>query len=148
MARRKHIIWTCALSVCGIAACVVTTARGQELIRTMAAPSAGVAVSSPSANNVPAPRWAESLGVPSIYVRRARIEVAAGHNKLAASSLRRAAAILTQRSEHVYGLDRRQLSRDAAALRLTARDVAAGAVTNPWELNSVLRDTHHDLGER
>ena len=148
MARGKHIVWACALSVCGTAACAVTTARGHELVMTMAAPSAGAAASSPSANDAPAPRWAESLGVPSIYVRRARVEVAAGHDKLAARSLRRAAAILTHRSDHVYGLDRRQLARDAAALRLTARDVAAGAVTNPWELNSVLRDTHRDLGER
>jgi len=44
-----------------------------------------------------------------------------------------------------YGLDRRRIGADVAALRLTARDVAAGAISTPELLDSVLGTTHADL---
>ena len=100
-----------------------------------------------SANDVQA-RWTESLGVPSIYVERARRDVGEGHYGAAARYLHRAAALLDRRAERVYGLDRRRLDRDADALRLTARDVAAGAVTSRAQLDSVLDDTRRGLRER
>ena len=92
----------------------------------------------------PHARWTQSLGEPSIYVNYARADVARGHYKSAARNLRRAAADLKQRSEQVYGRDRKRLVQDVRALRLTATDVAAGAVTSQAQLDSVLDTTHAD----
>ena len=57
------------------------------------------------------------------------------------------AAILADKLQHAYGLDRRRISEDVAALRLTARDVAAGAVSTSAVLDSVPDTTHADLLE-
>lgn len=91
-------------------------------------------------------RWTESLGEPSIYVQRARREVGEKRYQSAARNLRTAALLLARRSERVYGLDRKRLDRDVEALRLTARDVAAAAVTSAAQLDGVLDETHSDLG--
>jgi long-subunit acyl-CoA synthetase (AMP-forming) len=56
--------------------------------------------------------------------------------------------MLAARSVDTYGLDHRYLILDVAALRLTARDVAAGAVSNEAELDSVLNTTHSALREQ
>jgi hypothetical protein len=88
------------------------------------------------------PQWTESLGVPTIYVEQARVYVAQGLYQSAARNLRKAARILSARSQRVYGLDRTRLTADVEALRLTARDVAAGAVTSPAQLDSVLDNVH------
>lgn len=89
--------------------------------------------------------WTESLGEPTIYVEHARADVGRGHYKSAARNLRKAAAILAERMPQAYGLDRRRIGADVAALRLTARDVAAGAISTPALLDSVLNTTHADL---
>jgi hypothetical protein len=39
-------------------------------------------------------------------------------------------------------LDRKRLLEDIEALRLTARDVDAGAIKSPAQLESVLESTH------
>ena len=93
------------------------------------------------------PRWTESLGQPSVYVNYARVEVGKSRYKAAAWNLRKAATMLANRSTNTYGLDRRHLRLDVAALRLTARDVAAGAVANPAQLDSVLNTTRSELSE-
>jgi hypothetical protein len=91
------------------------------------------------------PEWTHSLGLPSIYIERARKEVGEKHFKSAALSLRKASVMLQQRSSRVSGLDRKRLAADATSLRLTARDVAAGAITTRAQLDSVLETTHTDL---
>lgn len=93
-------------------------------------------------------RWTESLGEPSIYVEYARREVDQKRFKSAARNLRKAATILADKMKYAYGLDRTRLSQDVAALRLTARDVGAGAITTPAQLDSVLTITHSYLRER
>jgi hypothetical protein len=93
-------------------------------------------------------RWTESLGEPSIYVHYARTDVDQRHYRSAARNLRKAAAVLAEQMENAYGLDRRRLAQDVAALRLTARDVGAGAITSSALLDSVLDTTHTHLRER
>jgi hypothetical protein len=56
--------------------------------------------------------------------------------------------MLSGKSKYAYGLDRRRLDQDVAALRLTARDVVAGAIKSPAQLDSILDTTHADLLKR
>jgi len=93
------------------------------------------------------PSWTESLGLPTVYVDHARAKVAHGRYLSAARDLRRAAAMLATRSQRVFGLDRLRLVADCRALRLTARDVAAGAVTNAAQFHGVLDATHTAVSE-
>jgi hypothetical protein len=93
------------------------------------------------------PMWTESLGQPSVYVQYARVEVGESRYQSAARNLRKAAGILAKRSTRTYGLDRRRLRLAVAALRLTARDVSAGAVSTSIQLDSVLNTTHSALSE-
>ncbi len=92
--------------------------------------------------------WTEGLGEPTVYVEHARADVGQGHYKSAARNLRKAAAILAGRSHSAYGLDRERIGDDVAALRLTARDVAAGAISSAAQLDAVLNTTHADLRRR
>jgi hypothetical protein len=48
---------------------------------------------------------------------------------------------------YAYGLDRRRLGHDVAAFPLPARDLAAGAIKSPAQLNGML-DTRGNLRER
>ncbi len=130
MSRRIGIFSLAA--VCILALSVAVAARAQS-----DAPPADVQA-----------RWTESLGKPSVYVQHARAEVDQGHYKSAARHLRKAAALLEQQSQDVYGSDRRRIQQDEKALRLTARDVASGAVTSAAQLNSVLDSVHFDLQKR
>ncbi len=93
-------------------------------------------------------KWTDSLGEPSVYVNYARVEVDQKSYQSAARKLRKAAAILAQRLSDTYGLDRRQLVDDVAALRLTARDVEAGAITSSAQLDGVLDTTLAYLAKR
>ena len=93
-------------------------------------------------SRTPQAAWTESLGEPTIYLNYARANVVRQHFKSAARNIRRAAADLSQRSHGAYGLDRKRLLEDIEALRLTARDVDAGAVKSPAQLESVLESTH------
>jgi hypothetical protein len=83
-----------------------------------------------------------------MYVHYARADVDQRHYKSAARNLRKAAAILAEQMNHAYGLDRRRLAQDVAALRLTARDVGAGAIASPAQLDGVLETTHAYVHER
>jgi hypothetical protein len=110
--------------------------------------TAAPSIESPSGpENGTHPRWTEALGVPTIYVEHARVYVARGRYRSAARTLRKAARILSARAQRGYGLDRARLAADVEALRLTARDVAAGAVTSPAQLDSVLDNVHRAVIE-
>jgi predicted metal-dependent hydrolase len=98
--------------------------------------------------NVAHAKWTESLGEPSMYVNYARVDVGQRHYKSATRNLRKAAAILAEQLKYAYGLDRRRLAQNVSALRLTARDVSAGAITSPAQLDSILDTTHAYLRER
>jgi hypothetical protein len=82
-----------------------------------------------------------------MYVEHARVHVNEHHYHSASRDLREAARVLSMRAERVYGLDRQRLSTDAQALRLTARDVDAGAITSAAQLDSVLDTTHSAVSE-
>jgi hypothetical protein len=94
------------------------------------------------------PIWTVALGQPSVYVNYARRNLGESRYKAAARNLRKAATLLAVRSVNTYGLERKHLLLDAAALRLTAKDVAAGAVANQAQLDSVLNTTHAALREQ
>lgn len=80
-------------------------------------------------------------------MEHARAEVGQRRFKSAARNLRTAATILAVTSKNAYGLDRQRLRQDIKALRLTAQDVAAGAITTPAQFDSVLQTTHAYLAE-
>jgi len=92
--------------------------------------------------------WADALTAPRTYLRDARRAVADGHYAVAARKLRQAAAMVSHHEVFAVGRERRRLQIAVKALRLTAKDVAAGAVTSAAQLDGVLRDTHRDLAAR
>jgi len=135
-----------ATGACGVALCA---AMGAAVAQEVPAPPPFEAPSAGNSANTQDPKvgWTESLGQPSVYVDHARADVGHGHYKSAARNLREAAKILAARSTDAYGLDRQRLKQDIKALRLTARDVAAGAITSPAQFDSVLNTTHEYLAE-
>ncbi len=143
--RRKSLVAR-ATGVCGMALIVsLASAQGDPAPAPSVAPNAGNAAKAGSAaQNTDAAQvtWTESLGQPSVYVDRARADVGLRHYKSAARNLRTAANILATRSKNTYALDRQRLSQDVKALRLTVKDVAAGAITSPALLDSALQTTH------
>ena len=144
-AQRPESLVTCAMGVCTMSLLVtLASAQGNPAPAAFEAPNAVGAAQDTSAAQG---QWTESLGQPSVYVEYARADVGRRHYKSAARNLRKAASILSAKSKEAYGLDRRRLSEDIKALRLTARDVAAGAITSPALFDSALRTTHAYLSE-
>jgi hypothetical protein len=145
-AQRRGLRLAHAISLWGIALFVGSaSAQSGPPPATIEAPNAGDA-----ARNIDdaQAKWTESLGEPSLYVEHARADVGRRHYKSAARNLRKAADMLSGKSKYAYGLDRRRLDQDVAALRLTARDVVAGAIKSPAQLDSILDTTHADLLKR
>jgi hypothetical protein len=92
--------------------------------------------------------WADVLTAPRHYLRTARRAVDHRHYRIAARNLRAAATMVAHHEGYAVGRERRRLRVAAQALRLTAKDVAAGAVTSSMQLDGVLNDTHRDLVAR
>ena len=135
-----------AIGICSFALMVGTSSAqiGSQALETEAPNSADTAGNTDDAHA----KWTESMGEPTMYVKYARADVDQRHYKSAARNVRKAAAILSEKLHDAHGLDRRRLVQDIAALRLTARDVGAGAITSPAQLDSVLDVTHAHLRER
>jgi hypothetical protein len=147
LTQRRELRLAYAVGFCSVA----TQFVGFALAQSGPAPAAIEApYAADAAQNIDDPhaRWTESLGDPTVYIEHARMDVGRRHFKSAARNLRRAAAMLSDRAKNVYGLDRRHLGDDVAALRLTARDVAAGAIASPAQLDSVLDTTHAYVDKR
>lgn len=136
---RISVLW--AITFCRASMLFASPAHAQSLPSPAATTTPSTA--NEAGNSVGAhPRWTESLGVPTLYIEHARTNVAHRHYRLASRNLRKAAAMLSARAERAYGLDRRHLAADVEALRLTAQDVAAGAISTPAQLDGVLDSTH------
>jgi hypothetical protein len=144
-AERCELQLACAIVLCGITLFGgFASAQSGPPPAAVEAPNAG----NPARNSNDAhASWTESLGEPTVYVEHARADVGSGRYQSAARNLRKAAAILAKKSKSAYSLDRSRLGEDVGALRLTARDVAAGAITSPAQLDTVLDATHADLRE-
>jgi hypothetical protein len=64
---------------------------------------------------------------------------------VAARNLRHAAAMVSKQESYAIGRERARLHIAVEALRLTAKDVEAGAVDSSAQLDAILHDTHRDL---
>lgn len=89
--------------------------------------------------------WADEVTAPRNYIGAARHAVEHHHNVAAARHLRNAARMVAQHEGYATGRERARLGLAAEALRLTAKDVEAGAVSSAGQLDAVLNDTHDDL---
>jgi hypothetical protein len=89
--------------------------------------------------------WAEELTAPRAYISNARRAVDRHHYMVAARNLRHAATMVSKQESYAIGRERARLHIAVAALRLTAKDVEAGAVDSSAQLDAILHDTHRDL---
>lgn len=90
--------------------------------------------------------WIYVIDEPGVYLDRARGEVARKQYKLAATNLRKAAAMIDKEAaDRASDDDKTKLTRDAAALLVTAQDVGAGKVTDARQLDKQMAQARANL---
>ena len=89
--------------------------------------------------------WIYVIDEPGVYLDRARDEIGKKQYKLAATNLRKAAAMVNAEADRAGDDAKTHLKRDAAALQVVAGDVVAGKVTNAKLLDEQLSQARADL---